>query len=232
MTDKLYITTAGLCDLVSHLLERDERDAVQGDLLESGDSPWQSLLAVLGLVIRREAALWMNWRPWLAAFGLALPSTFLLMGFSLSISRAYQQLGDVTIRHATGLGVGPGLALFLCNVLLLVAWSWTGGFVVGSVSRRTVWVSAALSFAPCVFCLERFRVECLSRLCLLLFLPAAVWGVRRGLRIVQIKRGAAIALAMGVTALTVPLWGSSGAWIPNWALSWPAWYLVATARRN
>lgn len=55
MTDKLYITTAGLCDLVSHLLERDERDAVQGDLLESGESPWQSLLAVLGLVIRREA---------------------------------------------------------------------------------------------------------------------------------------------------------------------------------
>ena len=96
----------------------------------------------------------------------------------------------------------------------------------------TVWVSAALSFAPCVVCLERFRVESLSRLCLLLFLPAAVWGVRRGLRIVQIKRGAAIALAMGVTALTVPLWGSSGAWIPNWALSWPAWYLVATARRN
>jgi hypothetical protein len=232
MTDKLYIATAGLFDLVSHLLERDERDAVQGDLLESGESPWKSLLAVLGLVIRREAALWMNWRPWLAAFGLALPSTFLLMGFSLSISRAYQQLGDVTIRHATGLSVGPGLALFLCNVLLLVAWSWTGGFLVGSVSRRTVWVSAALSFAPCVVCLERFRVESLSRLCLLLFLPAAVWGVRRGLRIVQIKRGAAIALAMGVTALTVPLWGSSGAWIPNWALSWPAWYLVATARRN
>jgi hypothetical protein len=51
-----YITTTGLFDLVSHLLERDERDAVQGDLLESGESPWQSLLAVLGLVIRREAA--------------------------------------------------------------------------------------------------------------------------------------------------------------------------------
>lgn len=232
MIDKPDIATARLFDLVSHLLTRDERDAVQGDLLESGESPWQSLLAVLGLVIRREAALWMNWRPWLAAFGLALPSTFLLMGFSLSISRAYQQLGDVTIRHATGLSVGPGLALFLCNVLLLVAWSWTGGFVVGSVSRRTVWVSAALSFAPCVVCLERFRVECLSRLCLFLFLPAAIWGVRRGLRIVQINRGAAIALAMGVTVLTVPLWGSSGAWIPNWALSWPAWYLVATARRN
>ena len=227
-----YITTTGLFDLVSHLLERDERDAVQGDLLESGESPWQSLLAVLGLVIRREAALWTNWRPWLAAFGLALPSSFLLMGFSLSVSRAYQQLEDGTIHHATGLSVGPGLPLFLCNVLLLVVWSWTGGFVVGSVSRRTVWVSAALSFAPCLFCLERFRVENLSRLCLLLFLPAALWGARRGLQVVQIKPGAAVALAVGVTALTVPLLSSSGAWIPNWALSWPAWYLVATARKN
>jgi hypothetical protein len=227
-----YITTTGLFDLVSHLLERDERDAVQGDLLESGESQWQSLLAVLGLVIRREAALWNNWRPWLAAFGLALPSSFLLMGFSLSVGRAYQQLGDVTVRHVTGLSPGPGLALFLCNVLLLVAWSWTGGFVVGSVSRRTIWVSAALSFTPCLFCLERFRVESLSRLCLLLFLPAALWGARRGLKIVRIKPGAAVALALGVTALTVPLWGSSGAWIPNWALSWPAWYLVATSRRT
>jgi hypothetical protein len=232
MIGETLLTRSGLFDLVVHLLDHDERDAVQGDLLESGESPWQSLFAVAGLVIRREAALWSNWRPWLAAFGLALPSSFLLMGLSLSVSRAYQQLGDVTLRHATGLGVGPGLALFLCNVLLLVAWSWTGGFVIGSVSRRTIWVSAALSFAPCLFCLERFRVEGLSRLCLLLFLPAAVWGARRGLQIVRIRPGAAVALAISVTALTVPMWSNSGAWIPNWALSWPAWYLVATARRN
>jgi hypothetical protein len=217
-------------ELVCELLEPDEREAIQGDLLEAGETAWQSLLAVLGLILRREAALWTHWRPWLAAFGLAFPSSFLLMGFSLSVSRAYQQLVGLPIHHATGLTVSPGLALFLCNVLLLAAWSWTGGFVVGSVSRRTVWVSAALCFAPCMFCLERFRVESLSRLCLLLFLPAAVWGARSGLQIVRIRRSSAVALAVGVTALTVPLWSMSGAWIPNWALSWPAWYLVATAR--
>jgi hypothetical protein len=32
--------------------------------------------------------------------------------------------------------------------------------------------------------------------------------------------------------LTIPTWSSGGAWIPNWALSWPAWFLVATARRT
>jgi hypothetical protein len=225
-------TSSQLVDLVSRLLPPDEREVVQGDLLEGGESAWQSVLAVVGLVGRREAALWRNWRPWLAAFGLAVPSSFLLMGFSLSVSRAYQQLMGGPILHATGVTVRPGLALFLCNVLLLLAWSWTGGFVVGSVSRRTVWVSAVLSFAPCVFCLERFRVESLSRLCLVLFLPVALWGARRGLQIARIKRSSAIALAIAVTALTIPTWSSAGAWLPNWALSWPAWFLVATARRT
>ena len=225
-------TSSQLVDLVSRLLPPDEREVVQGDLVESGESAWQSLLAVVGLVIRREAVLWRNWRPWLAAFGLAVPSSFLLMGFSLSVSHAYQQLIGGPILHATGVTVGPGFALFLCNVLLLAAWSWTGGFVVGSVSRRTVWVSAALSFAPCVFCLERFRVESLSRLCLLLFVPVALWGAHRGLQVARIKRSSAIALAIAITALTIPTWSSAGAWIPNWALSWPAWFLVATARRT
>jgi hypothetical protein len=225
-------SSSQLVDLVSRLLPPGEREVVQGDLLEGGESAWQSLLAVVGLVIRREAALWRNWRPWLAAFGLAVPSSFLLMGFSLSVSHAYQQLVGGLVLDATGMTIGPGLALFLCNVLLLAAWSWTGGFVVGSVSRRTVWVSAALSFAPCLFCLERFRVESLSRLCLLLFLPVALWGARRGFQIARIKRSSAIALAIAVTALTIPTWSSGGAWIPNWALSWPAWFLVATARRT
>jgi hypothetical protein len=216
-----------LFSLASRMLEPEEREAVEGDLLEAGETAWESFCGVVGLVLRREAALWRQWRPWMAAFGVALPFSFLLMGFSLSVSRGYQQL----VSHA-GLGLGPGWVLFLCNVLLLAGWAWTGGFVVGSVSRRTLWVSGLLCFTPCVFCLERFRVECLSRMCLLLFLPAALWGVRRGLQVVRIQRRSAVVLAVGVTALTMPLWGSEGAWLPNWALSWPAWYLVATARRG
>src|SRR5256885_14233643 len=166
-----------LVDVFSQLLERDEREAVRGDLEEAGDNAGRGLSDVAGLVIRRQVLLWKNWRPWLAAFGLALPGSFLLMGFSLSVSSAYQQIFDPKIT------VGPGFWLLACNVLLLIGWAWTGGFVVGSVSRRTVWVSAALSFAPCLFCLTRFRVESLSRFCLLLFLLPAIWGVHRGLRI-------------------------------------------------
>ena len=119
-----------------------------GDLVEAGESAWRGLLDVLGLVIRRQAILWKSWRPWLAAFGLAFPGSLLLMGFSISVNQTYQRLIGPTVFKATGLTLGPGFTLLLCNVLLLICWSWTGGFVMGSVSRR---VSAVLSFLPCVF---------------------------------------------------------------------------------
>jgi hypothetical protein len=76
-----------LIDAVALLLERDEREAVLGDLVEAGESAWHGLLDVLGLVIRRQAVLWRSWRPWLAAFALALPGSLLLMGFSPSARR-------------------------------------------------------------------------------------------------------------------------------------------------
>jgi hypothetical protein len=218
-----------LVEVTAQLLERHEREAVLGDLVEAGGSAWQGVLDVLGLAIRRQAILWKSWRPWLASFGLALPGSFLLLGFSLSVSQTYQRLIGPTVFKATGLTLGPGFTLLLCNVFLLVGWSWTGGFVMGSVSRRTVRVSAALSFLPCMFCLARFRVESLSRFCLLLFLLPAIWGVRRGLQVAQIKLRSALILAAAITVLTIPTWSSRGSWIPNWALSWPAWYLVATA---
>ena len=220
-----------LVDTASQLLEHRDREALLGDLVEAGENAWKALFAVLGLAIRRHVLLWKNWRPWLAAFGLALPCSLLLIGFSVSISQTYQRVIGPAILKATGLTVGPGFSLLMCNILLLACWSWTGGFVVGSISRRTVWVSAAFSFAPCIFCLERFRVASLSRFCLLLFLPLAVWGVHQGLQIARIKLSAAIVLALAITALTIPTWSIKGAWIPNWALSWPAWYLVATAQR-
>jgi hypothetical protein len=219
-------------EITSHLLERDEREVVLGDLMERGESAWQAALDVLGLLVRRQLDIWKSWRPWLAAFGLALPGSMLLMGFSISVSEAYQNLIGPSIFRATGLALPPGLTLLLCNVLLLVAWSWTGGFVVGSLSRRTIRVSALLSFGPCLFCLARFRIETLSRFCLLLFLFPAMWGVYRGLQVAQIKLRSAIILAVTITILTIPTWGNRGSWIPNWALSWPTWYLVAVTWRR
>ena len=58
-----------------------------------------------------------------------MPSSF-LDGIFSDVGRAYQQFVGPTITQATGLPVGPGLSLLLCNVILLIGWAWTGGFVV------------------------------------------------------------------------------------------------------
>ena len=76
-------------EAAARLLARDEREAVLGDLVERNENVRQGLLGVLGLAFRQGAVPWKSWRPWLAGFGVALPSSFLLMGFSLSVSWSY-----------------------------------------------------------------------------------------------------------------------------------------------
>jgi hypothetical protein len=64
-----------LADRVSLLLSMDERDAVRGDLAESGEDGREALRELLGLVARRQAAGWKNWRQWcvlLLATGMGL----------------------------------------------------------------------------------------------------------------------------------------------------------------
>src|SRR5580658_7360526 len=79
-------------ELASRLLEHDEREAVLGDLLEANQSAGQGLLDVFGLVLRRQAGLWKDFRPWLAGFVVALPSSYLLTYVSVSVSCTFQRL--------------------------------------------------------------------------------------------------------------------------------------------
>jgi hypothetical protein len=227
-----------LVEMTARLLERQEREAVLGDLVEARESAWDGLFGVLGLVVRRQALLWRSWRPWLAGFGVALPSSFLLMGESLSVSWSYQRLLCPDLLKAASLTLGSGFVVLLWQALLLIGWAWTGGFVVGSASRRTLWASTLLCYSPCLFCLSRFRIESLSKYCLLLFLLPAIWGVRRGLRSSRMKLGPALILALAVTVLMIPAWSAGQHWWSaprvslSWALSLPAWYLVATAQKS
>jgi hypothetical protein len=227
-----------LVQFAARLLAREDREAVLGDLAEARESAREALLGVLGLAVRRQALLWKNWRPWLAGFGVALPCSFLLMGNSLSVSWSYQRLLCPELLKAASLTKGSGIFLFFYQALLLTGWSWTGGFVVGSASRRTLWASSLLCYMPCLFCLSRYRVNSLPSACLFLFLLPAILGVHRGLRISKMKLAPAILLAFAVTILTIAAWniGRQDAWSLkcnlNWALTLPAWYLVATARRS
>jgi hypothetical protein len=192
----------------------------------------------LGLVTRRQVMLWKSWQPWMAGFGVALPSSFLLMGVSLSVSWSCMRLLCPELLRSATLTRGSGLVVFLWQTFLLIGWAWTGGFLVGSASKRTVWASALLCYSPCLFCLSRFRIASLSRYCLLLFLLPAICGVFQGMRISRISLNTALILALAVTALMIPAWSvQNPRWwsIPRltlyWLLSLPAWYLVFMSRK-
>jgi hypothetical protein len=137
-----------LVNNLSRALERDERAAVLGDFAESHESCWKALRGLLGLVIRRQAALWNDWRPWLALAGVAgiigprlsRMSGALLFPIYMDV-RTYWQHG---VLYGTGLSTHEEATVFFCQGLAVVVWSWTGGFVLGSLSRRTAWVTGPL----------------------------------------------------------------------------------------
>jgi len=216
--------TAWWCvEAASGLLEPREREAVLGDLAEAGDSMLRGLFDVLGLALRRQALLWKSWRPWVSAFGVVLPNSFQLMGFSLLVSE--------TFRRMFGQGLGSdGMRLLLCRIVLLTILAWSCGFAVGMISRRTLWASIAACFLPCLFCLSRFDMPHQSPLSLLLFMPFALWGARQGLRQLRLRLSSAITLAVAATVLTIVGW--PGPWIFMLALIWPGGFMVATARKR
>jgi hypothetical protein len=219
------VTGAGwwCVETTSGLLEPREREAVLGDLAEAGDPMLRGLLDVLGLAVRRQMLLWKSWRPWVSAFGVVLPNSFQLIGFSLLVSETFRRMFEQ--------GLGPdGMRLLLCRIALLVILAWSCGFAVGAISRRTLWASIAACFLPCLFCLSRFGVPHQSPLSLLLFLPFALWGAWQGLRGARLRLSWAITLAVAGTALSIAGW--PGPWIFVLALIWPGWFLVAMARKR
>jgi hypothetical protein len=214
-----------LVEAAALLLEPGEREAVLGDLAETGVNAWRAVLGVLGLIVRRQVTAWREWQPWLAAFGLAMPGSFFLMGASISVS------AGVAAWFYGGALTPTRSAQLFCELVLLVAWSWTGGFVVGSISRRTLWVSASLCASPCLLCLSEFRSQTLSRPCLVVFLVPAIVGVLMGIRIRRIPFPIAMTLAVIVTSFLLPTLTSQPGWMTAWAVVWPAWYLVVVAKR-
>jgi hypothetical protein len=133
-----------LVDMVTRALDPDERDAVRGDFAESGDTAGQALRGVLGLVVRRQVAFWNHWRAWLALVGLVVPLGLLLCLVSRRTADGsavrlwlyannwdWQFLTSATLRH----GFATTLGVVLAEYLTLFCWSWSCGFILGSVSR-------------------------------------------------------------------------------------------------
>ena len=147
-----------LADAALQFLDAGERDAVRGDLAECGAGGWRALREVLGLVVRRQAACWMECQPWLAVVAIVLP-------IGLMLSHASRWWADDAVfttlqyRLLEWSRVGnpgwrsdlflPAWAALTCGASL-AGWSWTSGYVLASLSRRAVWITVGL-FALVVF---------------------------------------------------------------------------------
>jgi hypothetical protein len=148
-----------LVDCLSRQLEADERESVLGDFTESGTGAWRALRELCGLIVRRQALAWRGWRPWLALATLVVP-----IGLTLSLISRYWANGSAiylwlyfdnwTWGYLDSPGARRDLLSFSAGLgisyLTLAVWSWTAGFVLGSLSRSAAWLNAAL-FAIVLF---------------------------------------------------------------------------------
>ena len=215
-----------LVEVLALQLAPAEREVALGDLIEAQSTAWQGMCEISGLVARRQVQLWGSWRPWLAASGLAFPCSLALLGFSFAIST---ELRDRFL-SVSPLSYSPAspaeTILFLCQMVVLLVCSWTAGFTVESLSRKTVVASAVCCFLPCLFCLMRFHHESLPRLSLLLFLLPGIAGVRFSKCGRTISLHWAIFLALAGTISMAVLAAHKNFWALNWVLVGPAWYLA------
>jgi len=140
-------------DLASRALRAEEREAVRGDLEEAGEWGGRALVDVLGLVFRRQAALWRNWPPWCVLFGLVLPLGVLFCFISRRIADGsavylwlygnnwdWSFLSNPGFRH----GLRHDLGAISIQYFTLFCWSWSSGFLLGCVSRRSLPFHSAL----------------------------------------------------------------------------------------
>lgn len=140
-----------LADLTSQLLDPQERAAVRGDLTEARVSGGRALLEVLGLVVRRHVALWAEWRPWVALLTIVVPIGIMLSHATRWWADAYAFDTLIYLGYPPwGRDLPELVWSATISAAALAGWSWTSGYVLAALSRRTAWHSCAV-FAVIVF---------------------------------------------------------------------------------
>jgi DNA-binding PadR family transcriptional regulator len=134
-----------LVDVLSRMIDADERQAVRGDLAESAESAARAIRDVLDLIVRRQLGLWAGWQPWLALLGIACLAGVPLsrIAFRLNVDLGQQLMAHYKygVHFGTLLPPQQDIAFLLCLAVALIVWSWTCGFALGSLSGRAVWLT-------------------------------------------------------------------------------------------
>lgn len=129
---------------LSSTLEQLEREAVLGDLAESGERGGRALLNVFGLAIRRQAAVWKNSHLWVVLVILVLPFSFMLCtvaGDAASVSAIYTWMYannlNWSLLNSFGFWyvLGDAALQLSLSCLMVACWSWSAGFLLGCVRK-------------------------------------------------------------------------------------------------
>jgi peroxiredoxin len=230
-----------IVDVLCRSLRPDERDAVCGDLAESGEPADRALCGVCGLVARRQAVLWKDWRPWLILIGLVVP-----MGVILTLSSQRTADGDAiriwfylsnwrwadASTSAFLRGLGSSAKIVGISSLALISWSWTVGFMLASAARRTIWStgpafllvlllvefvgspSRARDYSAnhAPFDMSFYRIVLPLIIQTAMVLLPAFWGMRQGLRPVALPTIVRIMLWASVVASVFALLTQNSLW--------------------
>jgi len=136
-----------LATTMAAALDTEEKNAVLGDLAESGVGGARALREVCGLVLRRQAQLWMDWRPWALLLAVVAPLGFVLSiesRLTAGINSVYLWLylnnfgTDLLRNHGFWYELGSSVPLVLSSFLRLACWSWIAGMLIGFASKRVI----------------------------------------------------------------------------------------------
>lgn len=227
---------------LSRLLDPAEREYVCGDLEELQLRTPAAALGILGLLVRRQLAVWLNWGPWVALLGVAGLTGFFLSGWVgqiagttfvqvrtfLSYGVAYEPGGVSALQQITYAATGA---------IALLLWCWASGFILAVLSGRALWMTCALFYIVVresstirmalagniilkhglwpALVLRLFPLEPLIAVCI----PALLLGLRSGRRS-KLKQSTSFALsAAGLASVLLLTWMQSwyGAGFAQWS---------------
>ena len=120
-------------EVLAGILEPAEREAVLGDLEETGKSGFQAAVDLLGLVVRRLALPWRRPGTWLVFLVAVVPLATLI---SISAGRVVDRFAFQLWKYSNDVRRNVGAFDLAFYALELACFAWASGVVIGGLSRR------------------------------------------------------------------------------------------------
>src|SRR5262249_43502378 len=142
------------------------------------------------------------------------------------------------VHYDTGVTAAQDIFALACSALAISLWFWISSYVLGSLSGRTIWITAPLFYFVIVNAYwlrlvfsgtitirnAKLPIILLSALLphnfpVLLFLPAGIWGIRRSLQPRALSRRQVLFLVAAIAVLTAfMIW--TGGWYEAARQNW------------